>query len=60
MRGLMVDDDEEEEEEEAVVRVDARRGRRMVDERVMVGSLRFEIFPFSCSFEYAVADCLLL
>ena len=28
----------EEEEEVGVVRVDARRGRRMVDDRVMVGS----------------------
>ena len=32
MRGFV----DEEEEEEVVVRVDARRGRRMVDDRVMV------------------------
>jgi hypothetical protein len=31
MRGFV----DEEEEEEVVVRVDARRGRRMVDDRVM-------------------------
>ena len=32
MRGFV----DEEEEAEVVVRVDARRGRRMVDDRVMV------------------------